>query len=100
MADSPPNGIELADFVKALREEIRAAREDSDPDLPIEVGPVTIELSVLTRREGGGKLGIRFWVVDAGVDGKYAHESTQKMTVQLNPLDPGGERPARIRDVE
>jgi Trypsin-co-occurring domain 2 len=100
MPDNDPNGIELVEFVNALREEIRSARKDSDPQLPIEVGPVTIELSVLTRREGGGNLGLRFWVVDAGVDGKHAHESTQKITIQLTPLEPGGKRRAQVNDEE
>ena len=100
MADNAPDGIELVDFVNALREEIRSARKDSDPQLPIEVGPVSIELNVLTRREGGGKFGLRFWVVDAGVDGKHAHESTQKITIQLTPLEPGGKRRAQVNDEE
>ena len=41
-----------------------------DPALPIEVGPITLEFTVTTRREGEGKAGVKFWVVDAGVSGK------------------------------
>lgn len=92
--------VPFADFVDALREEIKEAQQDADPELPIELGQVTVEFTVLTRREGEGKAGIRFWVVDAGVSGKLASESTQKVTMQLTPLGPGGARPARIRDVE
>lgn len=89
----------MIDFVHALRAELKAAQTDADPDLPIEVGPVTIELTVLTRREGEGKAGLRFWVVDAGTTGKLATESTQKVTMQLTPLTPCGRSP-RIHDRE
>ncbi|WP_408995787.1 trypco2 family protein [Streptomyces europaeiscabiei] len=92
--------VPLAEFVAALRTELRAAQADADPDLPIEVGPVTVEFTLLTRKEGEGKAGVRFWVVDAGVSGKVAAESTQKVTMQLAPLDPSGTRPARVRDVD
>jgi len=91
--------VPLTDFVGALRAELRAAQLDADPDLPIEVGPVTIEFTVMTHKEGEGRAGIRFWVVDAGVGAKLATESKQKITMQLTPLSSSG-RPARIRDVE
>jgi hypothetical protein len=94
------HGVPLADFVAGLRAELRAAQDDADPDLPIDVDQVTVEFTVLTKREGEGKAGLRFWVVEAGVTGKVAAESTQKVTLQLKPLDPSGTRPARIRDVE
>jgi hypothetical protein len=92
--------VPLADFVNALRSEILAAQADADSRVPIEIGPVTVEFTVLTRKEGEGKAGIRFWVVDAGVGVKIAGESTQKITMQLTPLDPSGTRSARVRDVE
>ncbi|MGV1010503.1 MAG: trypco2 family protein [Dermatophilaceae bacterium] len=93
-------GVPLADFVTALREEIRAARLGADPQVPIEVGPLTVEFTLLARREGEGKAGLKFWVVDAGVSGKLANESTQKVTMQLTPLAAGGAGPARVRDVD
>jgi len=91
--------VPFADFVAALRDELRQAQQDADPNLPIEVGSVTVEFTVLTRQEGEGKAGIRFWVVEAGVSGKLASESTQKVSMELFPLSPTGER-ARIRDIE
>jgi len=91
--------VPLADFLAALREELRAARAARDPELPLEVGPVTVEFTVLTRREGEGKAGIKFWVVDAGVTGKVTGESTQKVTMQLTPLDPAGGS-LRVGDTE
>lgn len=93
-------GVPLADFVGALREQIKAARVEADPEVPIEVGPLSVEFTLLARREGEGRAGVKFWVVDAGVGGKAANESTQKVTMQLTPLAPGGLGPARVRDVE
>ena len=93
-------GVELAEFVEALRDQIRMAQASADPALPIEVGPITLEFTVITRREGAGKAGVKFWVVDAGVSGKLGNESTQKVTMQLIPHAPDGQGPARIRDPE
>jgi NTP-dependent ternary system trypsin peptidase co-occuring protein len=93
-------GVELAEFVDALRDQIRTAQAGADPQLPIEVGPITLEFTLTTRREGEGKAGVKFWVVDAGVSGKLGHESSQKVTMQLLPRAPDGEGPARIRDRE
>jgi Trypsin-co-occurring domain 2 len=91
--------IPFADFVGALRAQLKLARGARDPDLPIEVGPVTVEFTLLTRQEGEGRAGIKFWVVDAGVSGKVGRESTQKVTMQLTPLDAAG-GPLRVRDEE
>jgi hypothetical protein len=94
------DGIPLADFVSALRAEIKDAQASADPDLPIDIDSVTVQFTVLTRREGEGGAGVRFWVVDVGVRGRRASESTQTVTMQLTPLGPGGEGRARIRDVD
>jgi Trypsin-co-occurring domain 2 len=91
--------IPLADFVVALRDQLRAAQAQGDPDLPVEVGPVTVEFTVLTRQEGEGHAGIRFWVVDAGASGKHAAEATQKVSMQLTPMDAAG-KPLRVGDQE
>jgi hypothetical protein len=93
-------GVQLAEFVDALRDQIRIAQAGADPALPIDVGPITLEFTVTTRREGAGKAGVKFWVVDAGVSGKLGNESMQKVTMQLIPHAPDGQGPARIRDRE
>ncbi|HEY6748799.1 MAG TPA: trypco2 family protein [Mycobacteriales bacterium] len=96
--DGKSTGVPLADFVAALREEIKDARREADPEVPIELGPVTVEMTVLTRREGEGRAGLRFWVVEAAATGKLATESTQRLTMELIPRGPGGSGPARVRD--
>jgi Trypsin-co-occurring domain 2 len=92
-------GVPFADFVAALRDQIRAAQADADPNLPIELGPMSVEFTLLTRWEGEGRAGVRFWVIEAGVSAKRASESTQKVTMELQPLQPSGRR-ARVRDEE
>jgi hypothetical protein len=93
-------GVALADFVDALRDQIKTAQQSADPELPIEVGPITLEFTLTTRREGEGRAGVKFWVVDSGVSGKLGRESTQKVTMQLIPRSPDGQGPARVRDQE
>lgn len=99
MADST-NSIPLGEFVAALRSELRNAQQDADPLMPIEVGPVKVELTLLTRKEGEGKAGFKFWVVEAGVTGKLGTESTQRVTIELQPLDKNTGSKARVRDLE
>ena len=48
----------------------------------------------------GGRAGVKFWVVQAGVEGKVTGESTQKVTMELQPLQLGGGGRRRIRDFE
>jgi hypothetical protein len=40
---------------------------------------------------GGGKAGIRFWVVEAGASASVANESTQKVTLALTPVTASGD---------
>ncbi len=100
MADDLDTRLPLNDFLAALRAEIRAAQQDADRELPIEIGSVTVEFTLLTRREAKAEAGVRFWVVEAGAAGTHASESTQKVRVELNPMAADGQSKARIRDVE
>lgn len=76
------------------------ARRRADSSLPIEIGPVTVEFTVLARQETSGHAGVKFWVVDAGGSETKTGESTQKVTMVLQPLDPEGTGRARIADVD
>jgi hypothetical protein len=90
-------GVPLADFIGALRTELRAAALAKDPELQFNVGPVTVEFTLMTRHEGGGKAGVRFWVVEAGASASVANESTQKMTLELTPVSASGQ-PWQVAD--
>lgn len=93
-------GVPMAQFVAGLREEIKQAQLTADPAVPIELGPVSVEFTVATRREGEGRAGLRFWVVDAGITGTLAAESTQRVTLELIPRAPDGAGPALVDDLE
>ena len=86
-----PAGLPLADFIGALRAELRTAALAKDPQLQFNVGPVNVEFTLMTRHEGGGKAGIRFWVVEAGASASVAGESTQKVTLALTPVTASGD---------
>lgn len=88
MADVDP--VPLAEFIDALRDELRAAQIRADPLIPIEVGQVTVEFTVAMRRSGGGKAGVRFFVVNVDAEGTLGSERTQKVTMQLRPLSADG----------
>jgi Trypsin-co-occurring domain 2 len=90
MADEPV-GLPLADFIGALRAELRAAAVARDPQLQFNVGPVNVEFTLMTHHEGSGKAGIRFYVVEVGASASVASESTQKVTLALTPVTASGE---------
>lgn len=90
-------GLPLADFIAALRAELRTAALAKDPQLQFNLGPVTVEFTLMTHHEGGGKAGIRFWVVEAGASAAVANESTQKVTLALTPVTASGE-PWQVAD--
>lgn len=101
MADEvEPKPMPLAQFVEALRHQLRQAQEEANSQMPIELGKVSVEFTVLSHREAEGKAGVKFWVVDAGASGKLSHESTQKVIMELFPMDSTGTRPARVHDHE
>ena len=84
-------GLPLADFIGALRAELRTAALAKDPQLQFNLGTVTVEFTLMTHHEGGGKAGVRFWVVEAGASATVANESTQKVTLALTPVTASGE---------
>jgi Trypsin-co-occurring domain 2 len=90
-------GLPLSDFIGALRTELRTAGLAKDPQLQFNVGPVTVEFTVMTHHEGGGKAGVRFWVVEAGASATAANESTQHVTLTLTPVTTSGE-PWQVAD--
>ena len=83
--------VPLAEFVSGLREELRTAQAARDPGLQFAVGPVTVEFTVVTSREGGPEAKVRFWVVEAGGSAKWSKEATQKMSMTLTPVDERGQ---------
>ena len=78
--------IELSELIQELRVELQSSMRTSRGEpLVFELGPVQLELTVVVGREVGGKGGVRFWVVELGGEGKVSRESTQKVTLTLQP---------------
>ncbi|MFD7232160.1 trypco2 family protein [Streptomyces sp. NPDC059881] len=78
--------IELSDMIRQLRQELNTAMVDG-PVGPIrfELGPIEIEATVAVDREAGASGKVRFWVVEAGADGKSATSQTQRINLTLQP---------------
>ncbi|WP_328470680.1 hypothetical protein OHA21_05175 [Actinoplanes sp. NBC_00393] len=80
--------IELAEAIALLREELQEARiRGAGEQLQFNVGPVELEFQVEIAREAGASGKVRFWVVEAGADGKLASRSTQVVRISLEPVD-------------
>jgi hypothetical protein len=81
-------GAELSDVIAKLREDLAVAMDAGEGErLRFELGPVEVTLSVSVTSTGAGKAGVRFWVVEAGVDGSLSHASGQQIKLTLNPKD-------------
>jgi hypothetical protein len=89
--ESATAGIADPDFVAGLREELKAAQTGRDPQLQFAVGPVTVEFSVVSSREGGPEGKVRFWVIEVGGSAKWSTSETQRVTLTLTPVGAHGE---------
>ena len=86
----------LAETIEALRDELEAAMARSDGrKLQFVIGPVQVEFHVTVRREAGGGAKARFWVLEAGAEGKYALETIQKVSLTMEPVTADGS-PVRV----
>ena len=79
---------ELPEVIAKLREDLSAAMADADGQrLQFELGPIEITLSVTVTSAGTGKAGVRFWVVDAGIDSSLSKAADQQIKLTLIPAD-------------
>lgn len=88
--------LALAEVIAQLRAELAEAMEAGEgEDLRFQVGPVELELTVALEKAATTGAKVKFWVVESGVDGKFASTSTQKIKVVLDPRRAGhpDERP-------
>jgi hypothetical protein len=92
--------IGLGETIDALRAELAAAVERArNTEIQFPVAGVQLEFHVGVKKEGEGKAGVKFWVLELGGGGSYARESIQKVTVTLGaPLDRSGS-PVKVTDI-
>ncbi|MGW5746380.1 trypco2 family protein [Amycolatopsis sp. NPDC003861] len=84
--------IDLAEAVEAVRTELRNAVEAGDnSDIQFPITGVQMEFHVGIKKTTDGKAGLKFWVVELGAGGGFAHETVQKVTVNFgSPVDSSG----------
>jgi Trypsin-co-occurring domain 2 len=93
-----PAPIPFAEWLESLRAELAdAQRAGRDSDLRLQVDKVELDLEVQSTWETGAKGGVKFWVVDAGADGRWKSGLTQHLKLSLTPFSADGE-PLAVRD--
>jgi hypothetical protein len=91
------DGLELADVLAQLRANLaQAQQEGAGHDLRFALDDVEVELHVAVTKEGTGKAGVKFWVINAEAGGKISDVTTQKITLKMKVLDKG--EPAQVAD--
>ncbi|HEX9620241.1 MAG TPA: trypco2 family protein [Polyangiaceae bacterium] len=84
-------GVELSDMIAQLRLELGAAMgAGRDARLRFVAESLELELKVSVTREGKGNAGIKFWVVEAGVEGSAKRTREQTIRLKLSPRDVAG----------
>lgn len=84
--------IELADAVRALRDELVSAAAQAGPEQEIgfRVGPIELEFTVELRVDASVKTGFKAWVLSADASGGVARGRTQKVKVTVTPTSRDG----------
>lgn len=83
--------IALSDVLAELRSELTRAQAAGDGEnIRFIIDDAEITLQVATTKEGIGKTGVKFWVVNAEAGGKLAEAVTQTLRLKLKVTGPGG----------
>lgn len=85
--------IPLADLLLGLRKELLEAQERAAQEqLRFRVEEIEVEVQVGTTKVGTVEGGVKFWVVDAGVDGSIESQKLQTLRLKLKPDDATGRK--------
>ncbi|MCP3915093.1 MAG: hypothetical protein GY711_06030 [bacterium] len=83
--------LELASMIQSLRRELLTAMEEGDDEpLRFELGDVELEVQVAVESKEQGEVGVKFWVLQAGVGEEFAHSQRQTLKITLHPKLAGG----------
>ena len=83
--------IELAAAIKNLRKQLQVAiKAGEKEDLRFAVQDIEIELQCIAKKEGVGKFGVEFWVINAEAEGTIGREKVQTVKLKLKPVPQGG----------
>jgi hypothetical protein len=84
-------GPSLAAVIAQARAELEQARvEGAQSNLLFQVEELELELAVEVSGSAGADAGVRLWVLSAGAKGEVRHGETNRVTVRLKPVGPGG----------
>jgi hypothetical protein len=79
--------IALSETILQLRRELLDAQRQADrEDLKFLIEENEVELQVTATKEKAGRGRVKFWVVDAELQGKVAHEAVQTLRLKLKPI--------------
>jgi hypothetical protein len=82
--------VELAELIGQLRTELaEAMKAGEDAELRFELGPVELELTVQVTKEATPTAKVKFWVIEAGADTKFASSVAQRIKLTLDPRRAG-----------
>lgn len=83
---SEPANIPFAEWLESLRTELSdAQRGGRHNEIRLHIDKIELELEVVSTREAGGKAGVKFWVVEAGSDGRAKWGRTQRIKLSVTP---------------
>lgn len=80
------NRLSLSGALAELRDELRNARLQADPDLKLNVTGIELELALEVRTDVNSEVGGGFWqVVTAGASAGRGSEKTHRLTMTIEP---------------
>jgi hypothetical protein len=97
--------FELPAVIAKIREDLmRAQEQGAGKGLGFTLEDVELEFQVAVTKEGGGKAGVKFLVINAEASGKYSNAVTQKVKIKLKmydnrPQPPGEKRPKNPAEI-
>jgi hypothetical protein len=98
-AASPKGRLELSRVIRELRTELAAAIAAGEGEaLRFQIEKIELELEVSVEQSATGKSGVKFWILEAGVDGTKSVAKTQTLRIQLRPRDADGDEEVLISD--
>ncbi|MFS4091510.1 trypco2 family protein [Streptomyces sp. AF1A] len=96
---SEPHWIGLADAVRGVRAELRAAMaEGEDERVRFDVDEIEMEFAVEVRRDERVEGGVRVWVASVGASNGASQATTHRLRVTLSATDTVTGRSLRIAD--
>jgi hypothetical protein len=95
MSESPEGLVGLAEAIEALRGELlRAWGGDQVRPLRFKPAPVELTVQVAVTNAGKGRVGIKWWLLDANAEVSRQNVITQTLKLTLDPIafEPDGQK--------